>query len=118
MQALSNKYGMPIKIISISNFNDSNPKVERMEPDGDFIVKQKVEETILLNTGRVDFELIRKKEKSTKVSAPAPQDCPPAKVPSPGSLESPAKLQFMHRILIYFQGYLHTFRDLGILSYF
>ena len=89
MQALSNKYGMPIKIISISNFNDSNPNVERMEPDGDFIVKQKVEEMILLNTGRVHFDLIGKKEKSTKVSAPAPQDCPPAKVPSPGSLESP-----------------------------
>ena len=29
-----------------------------------------------------------------------------------------AKLQFMHRILLYFQEYLHTFRDLGILTYF
>ena len=50
MQALSNKYGMPIKIISITDFNDPNPKVEKMEPDGDFEVEEKIEELILLNT--------------------------------------------------------------------
>ena len=41
MQALANKYGMPIKIVSIKDFNDPNPKIERMEPDGDFEVKEK-----------------------------------------------------------------------------
>ena len=41
MQALSNKYGMPITIISVNDFNDPYPKVERMEPDGDFVVKEK-----------------------------------------------------------------------------
>ena len=64
MQTLSNKYGMPKKSISINNFNDPNPKVERMEPDGDFEVKEKIEELILLNTGRVHFDLITKKKKS------------------------------------------------------
>ena len=62
MQALSKKYGMPIKIISISIFNDPNPKVERKEPDGDFIIKEKVEEMIWLNTGKVHFDLIRRKK--------------------------------------------------------
>ena len=76
MQALSNKYGMPIKIISITNFDDPNPKVERMEPDGDFIVKESMDEMILLNTGRVHFDLIRKKKKSTKVSPPPPPGMP------------------------------------------
>ena len=80
---------MPIKIISISNFDDPNPKVERMEPDGDFIVKEKIEEMTLLNTGRVHFDLIRKKKKSTKVPDSAPQDCP--KVLTPSSLESPSR---------------------------
>ena len=60
MQALSNKFGMPIKIISIKDFNDSNPKVQQMEPDGDFEVKQIIEEMILLNTGNYHFYLIRK----------------------------------------------------------
>ena len=63
MQALSNKYGMPIKIISINDFNDPNPKVEKMEPDEDFEVKEKIEEMILLNTGKVHFDLIMKKKK-------------------------------------------------------
>ena len=40
MQALSNKFGMPITIISITDFNDLKPKVERLEPDGDFEVKE------------------------------------------------------------------------------
>ena len=62
MQALSNKYGMPIKIISITDFNDPNPKVEKMEPDGDFEVKEKIKEMVLLNTGRVHFDLIKKKK--------------------------------------------------------
>ena len=60
MQALSNKYGMPIKIASITDIHDTNPKVERMEPDGDFEVKEQIEEMILLNTGRYHFDLIRK----------------------------------------------------------
>ena len=63
MQALSNKYRMPIKIISITDFNDQNPKVEKIEPDGDFEVKENVEEMILLNTGKVHFDLIKKKKK-------------------------------------------------------
>ena len=41
MQALGNKYGITIKIVSIKDFNDPNPKIERMEPDGDFEVKEK-----------------------------------------------------------------------------
>ena len=91
MQALSNKYGMPIKIISISNFNDPNPKVERMESDGDFEVKEKIEEMSLLNTGRVHFDLIRKKKKSIKVLTPAPQECPPEEVPTLSLLGSPSE---------------------------
>ena len=62
MQALSNKFGMPIKIISIKDFSDPNPKVEQMEPDKDFEVKEAMEEMILLNTGNYHFDLIRKKE--------------------------------------------------------
>ena len=62
MQALSNKYGMPIKIVSIKDNNDPKPKVERLEPDGDFEVKQKVAEMILLNTGQYHFDLISKKK--------------------------------------------------------
>ena len=65
MQALSNKYGMPIKIILITDFNDPNPKVEKMEPDGDFEVKENIEEMILLNTGKFHFDLIMKKKKKT-----------------------------------------------------
>ena len=67
MQALSNKYGMPIKIISITDFDDPNPKVERIEPDGDFDVKEQIEEMILLNTGQVHFDLIQKKKQSDKM---------------------------------------------------
>ena len=67
MQALSNKYGMPITIISVNDFNDPYPKVERMEPDGDFVVKEKIEEMILLNTGKVHFDLIMKKNESDKL---------------------------------------------------
>ena len=67
MQALSNKYGMPIKIISITDFDDPNPKVERIEPDGDFEVKEQIEEMILLNTGQVHFDLIQKKKQSDKM---------------------------------------------------
>ena len=89
MQALSNKYGMPIRIISISDFNDPNPKVERMEPDSDFIVEERVEEMTLLNTGRVHFDLIRKKNQSTKVPAPASSGYLPANVPAPQSLDCP-----------------------------
>ena len=62
MQALSNKYGMPIKIISIKYSNDPKPKVERMEPDKDFEVKEVMEEMILLNTGSYHFDLIQKKK--------------------------------------------------------
>ena len=60
MQALSNKYGMPIKIFSIKDFNDPSPKVETMQPDGDFEVDQLIDEMILLNTGSYHFDLIRK----------------------------------------------------------
>ena len=67
MQALSNKYGMPIKIISVTSFNDIHPKVERIEPDGDFEVKEKNYEIILLNTGNVHFDLIMKKKKTHTV---------------------------------------------------
>ena len=91
MQALSNKYGMPIKIFLISNFNDPNPKVERMEPDGGFEVKEKIDEMILLNTGRVHFDLIRKKKKSVKVLTPAPQDCPPGEMLTQGLLRGPSE---------------------------
>ena len=70
MQALSNKYGMPIKIVSIKDSNDPNPKVERIEPDGHFEVKQVVEEMIWLNTGQYHFDLIKKKnvDKERKLS--------------------------------------------------
>ena len=64
MQALSNKYNMPIQIISITDINDINPKVERIEPDRDFEFTEKVEEMILLSTGKVHFDLIMKKKQS------------------------------------------------------
>ena len=78
-QALSNKYGMPIKIVSIRDFNDQNPKVERLEPDGDFEVQQVFEEMILLKTGQYHFDLIRKKEliikgADNKVKTPGKKD--------------------------------------------
>ena len=53
---------MPIKIVSIKDFSDPNPKVDRLERDGDFEVKQVFEEMILLNTGQYRFDLIRKNE--------------------------------------------------------
>lgn len=59
LQALSNKYGMPIQIILITD-------VERIEPDGDFEVKEHIEEMILLNTGKVHFDLIMKKKQSDR----------------------------------------------------
>ena len=62
LQALANKYGMPIKIVSITDFNDSDPKIEQMQPDGDFEVEQVIEEMILLNTGNYHFDLIKKKQ--------------------------------------------------------
>ena len=58
-----------------------------MEPNGDFIVKEKM---VLLNTGRVHFELIRKKDKSTKLLLPAQQDYQTERMPSPRFLESPS----------------------------
>ena len=64
MQALSNKYGMPIKIVSIKDINDTNPKIEYMEPDRDFEVMSVMEEMILLNTGMYHFDLIKKKKRT------------------------------------------------------
>ena len=58
---------MPITIISVNDFNDPYPKVERMEPDGDFVVKEKIDEMKLLNTGKVHFDLIMKKNESDKL---------------------------------------------------
>ena len=62
LQALSNKYGMPIQIISINDFSDPNPKSERIEPDADFVVEKVINEMILLNTGQCHFDLIKKKQ--------------------------------------------------------
>ena len=67
LQALSNKYGMPIKIISINDFSDPNPKVERLEPDADFVVEKVIDEMILLNTGQCHFDLIRKKQSNNYI---------------------------------------------------
>ena len=103
MQALSNKYGMPIKIVSITDFNDPNPKVERIEPDGDFEVKEKIEEMIHLNTGRVHFDLISKKKKSIKEPTLSPLESPPVRVLSPSSLSMfPEKLLSTRKNNVYF----------------
>ena len=63
LQALSNKYVMPIKVVKIKHWNGKKPVVNEIKPDGDFQGHEKqYGKMMMLNTNNCHFDLIRKKE--------------------------------------------------------